>query len=143
MRVDAIQTNDGDALVSELTDALASTMLKELPGMPAGVIGFEVSGTVRAEDYRDIVIPAVERASREGDVRFMVEMPEFKGMTPSAMWQDLKVAAEHLRAMKRIAIVTDIEWIAHMMALFGWLIPSEMRTFSMAQRDDALKWIVT
>jgi hypothetical protein len=28
-------------------------MLGELHGMPAGVIGFEVSGTVRAEDYRN------------------------------------------------------------------------------------------
>jgi hypothetical protein len=118
-------------------------MLKELPGMPAGVIGFEVSGTVRAEDYRDVVIPALERAARDGDVRFVVEMPEFKGMTPSAMWQDLKVAAEHLRAMRRIAVVTDIEWVAQMTALFGWLIPSEMRTFPMAQRDDALKWIAS
>jgi hypothetical protein len=120
-------------------------MLKELPGMPAGVVGFEVGGTVRAEDYRDVVIPALERAAREGDVRFVVVMPEFKGMTPSAMWQDLKVAAEHLslRAMKRIAVVTDIEWVTHMMALFGWLIPSEMRTFPMAQRDDALKWIAS
>lgn len=116
-------------------------MLKELPGMPAGVIGFEVSGTVRAEDYRDVVIPALERAARDGDVRFVVEMPEFSGMTPSAMWEDLKVAAEHLRAMKRIAVVTDIDWVTHMMGLFGWLIPSEMKTFRMAQREDALKWI--
>ncbi|MBV9580341.1 MAG: STAS/SEC14 domain-containing protein [Chloroflexi bacterium] len=118
-------------------------MLKELPGMPAGVIGFEVSGTVRAEDYRDVVIPALERAAREGDVRFVVEMPEFTGMTPSAMWQDLKVASEYLRAMKRIAIVTDLEWVAHMAALFGWLVPSEMRSFSMAQREDALRWITS
>jgi hypothetical protein len=118
-------------------------MLKELAGMPAGVVGFEVSGTVRAEDYRDVVIPALERAAREGDVRFVVEMPEFKGMTPSAMWQDLKVAAEHLRSMKRIAVVTDIEWVTHMMGLFGWLIPSEMRTFPMAQRADALTWIAS
>jgi stage II sporulation SpoAA-like protein len=118
-------------------------MLKELPGMPSGVIGFEVSGTVRAEDYRDVVIPALERAASEGDVRFVVEMPEFKGMTPGALWQDLKVAAEHLGAMKRIAVVTDIEWVGQMMGLFGWLIPSEMRTFPMAQRDDALKWIAS
>ena len=111
--------------------------------MPAGVIGFEVSGTVRAEDYRDVVIPALERAASQGDVRFVVEMPELKGMTPSAMWQDLKVAAEYLHAMKRIAVITDLEWVAHMTALFGWMVPYEMRTFPMAQRDDALKWIAS
>ena len=111
--------------------------------MPAGVVGFEVSGTVQAEDYREVVIPALERAARQGDVRFVVEIPAFDGMTPSAMWQDLKVAAEHLRAMKRMAIVTDIDWVAHVVGLFGWLIPCEMRIFPMAQRDDALKWIAS
>ncbi|MBV9579660.1 MAG: STAS/SEC14 domain-containing protein [Chloroflexi bacterium] len=92
-------------------------------------IGFEVSGTVRAEDYRNVVIPALERAAREGDVRFVVGMSDFKGMTPSAMWEDLKVAAEHLHAIKRIESVTDIEWVAHMLALFGWLIPSKCGFF--------------
>ena len=33
-------------------------MIEELSGLPAGVIGFEASGRIRAEDYRDVVLPA-------------------------------------------------------------------------------------
>src|SRR5262249_60528138 len=36
-------------------------MIKELSGLPDGVIGFETTGKLRAEDYRDVVLPALER----------------------------------------------------------------------------------
>jgi hypothetical protein len=115
-------------------------VIKELTGLPAGVIGFEVSGTVKAEDYRDVILPALERAAASGEVRFVIVIPDFHGMAGGALWQDLKVGVEHFRAWKRIALVTDIEWMIHMTTLFGWMTPGEVRTFSLAQRDEAVTW---
>jgi hypothetical protein len=115
-------------------------MIKELSGLPDGVIGFETTGKVRAEDYRDVVLPALERAAAGGEVRFVVVIGEFQGMSGGALWQDLKVGVEHLRAWKRIAVVTDIEWVEHMITLFGWMTPGEVRHFPLAQRDEAIAW---
>ena len=47
----------------------------------------------------------------------------------------------NLRAWKRIALVTDIEWMRHMTDLFGWITPGETRTFSLSERDDAKAWV--
>ena len=115
-------------------------MIKELDGLPAGVIGFEVSGTVRAEDYRDLILPALQRAAAAGEVRFVVVIPEFHGMSGGALWQDLKVGVEHLHAWKRIALVTDIDWMRHMTQLFGWMTPGEVEVFPLAQREEAIAW---
>ena len=115
-------------------------MIKELSDMPAGVIGFEASGKLAAEDYRDVVLPALERAAATGEVRFVIIMRDFGGMSGGALWQDLKVGFEHLRAWKRIALVTDIEWMRHMTDLFGWMTPGETKTFALAQRDEAVEW---
>ena len=115
-------------------------MIKELNDLPAGVVGFEVAGTLKAEDYRDVILPALERAAAGGEVRFVIVIPEFHGMSGGAMWQDLKVGVEHLRAWKRIALVTDIEWMKQMTTLFGWMTPGEVRQFSLAQRDEAVAW---
>ena len=115
-------------------------MIKELSGMPAGVIGFEASGKMQAEDYRDVVLPALERAAAGGEVRFVIVMHDFDGMSGGALWQDLKVGVEHWRAWKRIALVTDIEWMKQMTSLFGWMTPGEVKTFSLAQRDEAIEW---
>ena len=115
-------------------------MMKELSDLPAGVIGFEASGKIRAEDYRDVVLPALERAAASGEVRFVIVIPEFHGMSGGALWQDLKVGIEHLRAWKRIALVTDIAWMRDLTSLFGWMTPGETRTFPLAQRDAAIEW---
>ncbi len=116
-------------------------MIAELEGLPQGVIGFEASGKIAAEDYRDVILPALEEAAKTGDVRFLIVMRDFDGMTGGAVWQDLKVGIDHLRAWKRIALVTDIEWMTHLTHLFGWMTPGETRTFSLDQRDQAVEWL--
>jgi hypothetical protein len=115
-------------------------VIKELNDLPAGVIGFEVADTIKAEDYRDVILPALERAAASGEVRFVIVIPEFHGMSGGALWQDLRVGVEHFRAWKRIALVTDIEWMKHMTTLFGWMTPGEVSTFPLAQRDEAIAW---
>jgi hypothetical protein len=115
-------------------------MITELNDLPTAVIGFEVTGTVRAEDYRDVVLPALERAAADGEVRFVVVIPDFHGMSGGAVWQDLKVGIENFRAWKRIALVTDIEWMDRMTSMFGWMTPGEVRHFPLAQREDAIAW---
>jgi hypothetical protein len=115
-------------------------MMKELPDVPPGVIGFEVDGELHAEDYRDVLLPALERAAEAGDVRFVIVIPEWNGMSAGAVWQDLKMGVEHMRAWKRIALVTDVEWMTHLTALFGWMTPGETRVFSLAQEAEAISW---
>jgi hypothetical protein len=115
-------------------------MIKELDGLPPGVIGFETAGKLSAEDYRDVVLPALERAAATGEVRFVVVIPEFQGMSGGALWQDLKVGVEHLRAWKRIALVTDIDWMSDVTALFGWMTPGQVKVFRLAQREEAIRW---
>jgi hypothetical protein len=116
-------------------------MITELSDMPTGVIGFEATGKLSAEDYRDTVLPALERAAATGDVRFLIVMRDFGGMSGGALWQDLKVGVEHLRAWKRVALVTDIEWMQHLTDLFGWMTPGATKTFSVADLDAAKAWV--
>lgn len=116
-------------------------MIEKLVDMPSGVIGFEVSGKVSAEDYRDTVLPAVTAAAQAGDVRFLLVVKGFDGMSGGALRQDLKVGVEHLRAWKRVALVTDLEWMTHLTSFFGWMTPGETRTFPLAAREEALAWV--
>ncbi len=115
-------------------------MIKELRGLPPGVIGFEAAGTLKAEDYRDVILPALERAAASSKVRFVIIIPEFHGMSGGALWQDLNVSIEHLHAWKRIALVTDIEWMNLMTTLFGSMTPGEVRHFPLAQLNEAIAW---
>jgi hypothetical protein len=74
-------------------------------------------------------------------VRFLIVIGSFDGMIGGALWQDLKLGVEHLRAGKRTALVTDIEWMSHMTAIFGWMTPGQTKHFPLAERADAIAWL--
>jgi SpoIIAA-like len=116
-------------------------MIRALDDLPTGVIGFVASGKIAAEDYRDVVVPALEQAAKTGNVRFVIVMRDFDGMTGGALWQDLKMGVEHLRSWKRIALVTDINWMTHATDLFGWMTPGETKTFPLDQKTQAIQWV--
>jgi hypothetical protein len=116
-------------------------MINVLEGLPTGVIGFEASGELHADDYREVLLPAIEAAAADGDVRVVIVFPEFEGMSGGALWEDLKMGLGHLRAWKRIALVTDVEWMIHMTKLFGWMTPGEMKHFPLADREAAIAWV--
>ena len=118
-------------------------MLNEIPDLPSGVIGFEASGKLRAEDYHDVLLPALQAAAATGDVRVLIVMPKFEGFSGGALWQDLKMGVEHWRAWKRIALVTDVDWMSHGVQWFGWMTPGEVRHFSLADRDAAIAWLAS
>lgn len=115
-------------------------MLSEIPNLPPGVIGYEVSGKLETEDYRDTLLPALQAAAEAGEVRIVIVIPKFEGFSGGALWQDMKMGVEHWRAWRRIALVTDVEWMVHGSQWFGWMTPGEVKQFSMAERDDAIAW---
>jgi hypothetical protein len=66
--------------------------------------------------------------------------PDFAGYSTGAAWQDLKMGVEHLTKWKRIALVTDVDWMTHLVQVFGWMSPGEVKHFPLADRDAAIAW---
>jgi SpoIIAA-like len=119
-------------------------MIEQLQGFPGDVVGFLCKGFVTRRDYEDVLVPAVEQALKTHDkLRLYYEIdPEFTGIEPSAMWEDFKVGMEHLLRWERIAVVTDIDWIAHTMRAFGFMMPGAVRVFPLKGAAEARKWLV-
>ena len=115
-------------------------MLNPLADLPPGVIGFEASGKLHEEDYQDVLLPAIQKAAADGEVRIVIVMPKFEGLTPGAVWQDLKMGVEHWGKWKRIALVTDVDWMRHGVDWFGWMTPGDVKHFALADRAAAIAW---
>jgi hypothetical protein len=116
-------------------------MLRPLPDLPSGVLGFEAVGEVHSDDYRDVLRPAIESASAAGGVRLVYVLgPEFEGYSAGAAWQDTELGLGHVRDFERIAVVTDVSWVEHLVNGFGWMVPGELRRFASDERDEAVRW---
>lgn len=118
-------------------------MIEVMKGLPDNVLGVHASGQVTGEDYEKVMIPAVEAKLRDHDkVRFLYQVgPEFTGFDAEAMWDDAKVGLKHMTRFDKIAMVTDVDWIARDLKAFGFLMPCEVKCFNSDQLAEAKKWI--
>jgi len=117
-------------------------MLELIPDVPDGVIGIEAVGKVTADDYRQVLDPAIGRARETLKVRLLYLLGErYEGYTAAAMWEDTKLGFHDLSSWERIAVVTDHNAISDAVKIFGWMIPANVRTYSVAQLADAKSWV--
>jgi hypothetical protein len=116
-------------------------MIEPLTDLPDGVIGFVARGELDAEDYRSVLLPAIDRTVADDRyIRMVFVFEEWKGVSGGGMWEDLKMGVEHLGRWKRFALVTDLDWMVHVAHVFGWMTPGEMKRFALADRDAAVAW---
>ncbi len=120
-------------------------MIEQLFDFPGNVVAFVCRGRVTKADYDATLVPAVRDALITHDkVRLYYETAaDFAGIDAGAVWEDFKVGMEHLMRWERIAVVTDVEWIKHMVHFFSFLMPGETRLFSLADAARAREWIAS
>ncbi|MCB2020005.1 MAG: STAS/SEC14 domain-containing protein [Rhizobacter sp.] len=117
-------------------------MLELMPNLPDRVLGVVASGEVSARDYETVLVPAVEAAiAKFGGVRVVYQIgPAFTGYSIGAAWDDMKLGISNLRAWERVAVVTDVEWVATALRLFSFAVPCPVRQFPNAELAQAVQW---
>jgi len=120
-------------------------MVERITEMPAGTIGFKVPSDLTGDDYRDQIEPELAGAAERGDVRLLFEIDSGFGMDAGAVLEDaktgLKLGLGHIRAWKRTAIVTDVDWIRKAIKAFGFMAPGEVQVFDLTELGAAKVWI--
>ncbi|MEO8215568.1 MAG: STAS/SEC14 domain-containing protein [Acidobacteriota bacterium] len=118
-------------------------MITLLPNLPENTIGISASGRVSGADYEAVLIPAVETAlEKHKKLRLIYELSDdFTGFTAGAMWDDMKLGMAHLTAWERVAVVTDVSWIANAANMFRFVMPCPVKIFPLKDRAEAEAWI--
>jgi hypothetical protein len=120
-------------------------MVERIEAMPEGTIGFKVVEDLTGEDYREQIEPALAAAAESGEVRLLFEIDAGFGMDAGAVIEDaktgLRLGLGHMKAWKRTAVVTDVDWIRKAMKAFGFMAPGEVRLFEPAELGAAKVWV--
>jgi hypothetical protein len=71
--------------------------------------------------------------------------PGFDKFEAGALAQDVKAGVSlgigHPRAWTRTAVVTDVDWIAKAVQMFGWMTPGEVKLYEPDGLEDAKAWV--
>ena len=119
-------------------------MIEQLTDMPAGVIGISVSGRIRGDDLRELR-PMMDELLHSGEIRIVeVIAPDYEGFGPGGLVEDVKLGfgalLQHYSAFKRIAVVSDRDWVRHALHAFAWMVPGELALFGADELDAAKQW---
>jgi hypothetical protein len=119
-------------------------LLERITDLPDSVLGFKASGELTGDDYRSVLVPAMEEMlGRQEKLRlFYVLGDDVTGFSAGAAWQDTKVGMAHITKWEKVAVVSDKEWLRHSVNISGYLIPGEIKAYSIAEEGDARAWIV-
>lgn len=119
-------------------------MFRVIETTSAAVVAVDAIGRIEDADYKDSLIPRIENALRNHDkLRLLIRFgPEFEGYSAHAAFDDSVVGIKHWHDFERLAVVTDVKWIANGVRLFAPIMPGRVRVFSNSQFDDGLKWVI-
>jgi hypothetical protein len=119
-------------------------MIELLPDMPEKVIGIRVSGRLRGDELRDFK-PEIDQVLQTGEVRIVeVIASDYEGFGPGGFLEDLKLGfgtvLPHHSAFKRIAVVSDKDWVAPVLHALAWMVPGEIAVFGLDELARAIQW---
>lgn len=118
-------------------------MIEQIPGMPAGTVGFRGRGLLTADDYETVIVPDIEAAfALHRKLRLIyVLADDFDGFEARALWDDAKLGMRHFSGFERVAVVTDDAGIRTTATVAGHLMPAELRVYANAEFAAAMAWI--
>ena len=120
-----------------MAQAIHATKLDQSEGK---VLGVRLQGRVTADDYAEIIPQMEQIIDQYGALRLLVELKGIQGMTPGAIWEDLKFDARHFRDCERMAIVGDKDWEKWLATLSKPFVSGEVRFFEFHDLREAWAW---
>ncbi len=118
-------------------------MIKILEGFPNHVVAASATGRVTRQDYDAVLIPQVEiTAKSHPKIRCYYHIGmDFAGMGPGAVWEDFRIGVEYWMRWERVAVVTDVTWISHVVTALRLLMPGQVRVYPLSEQDTARAWV--
>lgn len=120
------------------TEAIKSTILDLSEGK---CLGIRLQGRLEKEDY-DEFIPRLEQViETHGKARLLLELKGIRGITPAALWEDIKFDVKHIRDIERLAIVGDADWQQWLVSMSKPIISGDAKYFEPKELRAAWAWL--
>ncbi|HTU36874.1 MAG TPA: STAS/SEC14 domain-containing protein [Acidimicrobiales bacterium] len=121
-------------------------MLKRIDS-PDTVVALEAVGKLVKDDYDNVLVPAIrQQIDGQGEIRVVfVFGDQFEGLTLSGTASDAKLFVDELvhrdlSKWKRCAVVTNLDWLRHSIAIFRWMMPGQIQVYELPDLDMAIRW---
>lgn len=103
-------------------------------------VAVKLSGKLTDADYRQFV-PVIFAATEKGKLHLLVQMENFQGWEPQALWDDIQLDAQLGGKIERLAFIGDKEWEAWMAKICKPFTRAMIQYFDSNDAQDAWAWV--
>lgn len=117
-------------------------MIKITQRGETGVYEVALSGRISDEDYKTVLIPALDRAIEEHDhIKALVILDDVS-YSLGAMFDDAELGIRHWSGFDRIAVVGETGWMTRAIRAFAPVMPCPLKVFEPGHEEEARRWLV-
>jgi hypothetical protein len=103
------------------------------------LVSVTVLGEFTLADFIEFEELILAKVRYEGPVDLLFDLREMAGFTVDMAWEEIKFSREHGGDFRRIAVVSDSQWVAWSAWLEQIFVSADLRVFSDA--NEALAWL--
>ena len=106
------------------------------------VVVLQVTGEVTDADYKDVLIPELEKVQEaHGEMRAVLYFDEnFSGYTMGAMVDDAVFGMKNISSFKKVSIIGLHGWMEAFVSFANTIAPNIVKEFKPDEMDQALEW---
>lgn len=98
-----------------------------------------ILGEFTLDDFREFEEYVLEEGRFDGPLDLQFDLTEMAGFTVDMAWEEIKFSRLHGGNFRRIAVVTDSQWVAWSAWLEQLFVSADLRVFEDA--DEARRWL--
>ena len=102
-------------------------------------VSVSVFGEFALADYREFEEAVNYKVRFEGPVDLLFDLGQMAGLTIDVAWEDIKFARAHANDFKRIAVVSDSQWVTWSAWLSQTFVNADVEVFDNA--EEAAAWL--
>src|SRR5579862_3949167 len=133
LQASVLSVSDVDAALTAEGRSMPVELRVEEPSGGKKFIGVRLSGRLTREDYEHLVPELEAIMKKTGKIRLLVEMHDFHGWDPAALWEDVKFDVKHFDDLERIGMIGEAKWEEWMATFCKPFTSAEIGYFAQVQ----------
>jgi hypothetical protein len=103
------------------------------------VLSVVILGEFTLADFKEFEELVLFKVKFDGPVDLLFDLREMADFTVDMAWEEIKFSRQHGGDFRRIAVVTDSQWVAWSAWLEQLFVSADLRVF--AEEDEACAWL--
>lgn len=118
-------------------------MIEIISSVADNVVSLRLAGNIEASELDQAIAHLEEKLRVASKLRVYVEVDSFTGISPEALFKDIFFTLSHFWDFEKEAIVSGEEWLRNLADFANFILPHvEVKHFSFADKDEALRWVM-